>query len=210
MGFSPRSRPVKLIDGRTSSTVLVQATVVRDVPASHLLEVERIWKPAREAVAQALGLTGAAVEHADWDWVNKVLTTESRPHRIATVESGGVVQGLMAVLAEPQSTVLSPDGEPLLYVDYLETAPWNLKGLPTKPQVIGVGTDLIAEAVLMSVEAGWGGRIGLHSLAKAERFYQMSCQMTRLGEDPGYDNLVYFEFTEVQASAFLTKKGLLP
>ena len=187
MPFSPTSRSVRVFDGRTAPPILVQATVVRDTPPSCLAEIERTWKPAREQAARTLALEGMGVEHSDWDWENKVLTTESGYHRIVTIECGGAAQGLMAVLAQPQTATLSPDGDPLLYVDYLETAPWNLRGLPTNPRFRGVGMVLIAEAVLLSLETGWGGRIGLHSLPRAERFYQMSCQMTMLGRDSGYD-----------------------
>ena len=34
--------------------------------------------------------------------------------------------------------------------------------------------------------------------------------MTKIGPDSNYHDLVYYEFSEVQASAFLTKLGLSP
>jgi hypothetical protein len=210
MPFLPTSRPARLVDGRTDPAVLVQATVVRDAPPSRLEDIERYWRPAREQAARALAQTGAGVEHSHWDWENKVRTAGSGHHRIVTVECGGKVQGAMAALGEPRPSAILPEGGPVIYVDYLETAPWNLKWLPTRPQFLGVGTLLIAEAVLMSLEAGWGGRIGLHSLPGAERFYQTACQMTMIGRDPDYHDLVYFEFTQAQSSAWLTTKGLDP
>ena len=86
MPFSPTSRTVKLGDGRTDPTILVPARVIRDAPSSCLVEAERIWKPARDLVAQALAQSGEGVEHRHWDWENKVLTTESGHHRIVTIE----------------------------------------------------------------------------------------------------------------------------
>ena len=207
MPFSPTSRQVQLIDGRTVGGY-VQAILLTDATASCLVEVERSWKSARERAALALSQAGISFEHSDWDWQNKIETVESGKHRIVAVESESLVQGLLAALALPRSSAILPGGDPILYVDYLEVAPWNLKGQPTKPQFVGVGSLLIASSVLLSLEAGWGGRIGLHSLPTAERFYQESCQMTRIGPDPNYFDLVYFEFNDVQASALMTKAGL--
>jgi hypothetical protein len=43
-------------------------------------------------------------------------------------------------------------------------------------------------ARLRSVELGYGGRIGLHSLPTAERFYENQ-NMLNLGIDEEYENL---------------------
>jgi hypothetical protein len=45
---------------------------------------------------------------------------------LVAVECDGEVQGIMAVLRIPQPARLG-DGQ-VVYVDYLESAPWNLKG----------------------------------------------------------------------------------
>ena len=58
--------------------------------------------------------------------------------------------------------------------------------------VLGVGTALLAESVLISYEHGMEGRIGLHSLPQSETFYQHR-GMTELGTDPMYYPLRYFE-----------------
>jgi len=77
------------------------------------------------------------------------------------------------------------------------------------PRYVGVGTLLIAEAVRLSVETGLDG-VGLHSLPQAETFYQDRCRMTRLGPDPDYYELTYFEFTGRQAVDWLTANGGSP
>ena len=74
------------------------------------------------------------------------------------------------------------------------------------PRLIGVGTVLIAEAIRLSLEAGHGGRVGLHPLPQAEPFYTRY-QMTSIGLDPLYFDLTYFEFTGQQASDWLASIG---
>jgi hypothetical protein len=118
---------------------------------------------------------------------------------------GAILQGLMAVLTQSRPATVTEGNVPVLYVDFLETAPWNLKGLHVRPRFLGVGTVLIAEAVLLSRESGWRGRVGLHSLPQAERFYDVHCQMTRTGPDPQYHDLVYFEYTEDMAAQLLER-----
>ncbi len=117
-------------------------------------------------------------------------------------------QGLMAVLRAPQRSRLS--GEPLVYVDYLESAPWNLRIGSTPPRFMGVGTILIAEAVRISLDWGFEGRIGLHSLPQAETFYKSRCRMAELGQDVQYFDLTYFEFTTQQAMEWLDAIGESP
>jgi hypothetical protein len=51
---------------------------------------------------------------------------------LVAVECDGEAQGLMAVLRMPRPARL--DGQ-LVYVDYLESAPWNLKGFADPPRV---------------------------------------------------------------------------
>lgn len=43
---------------------------------------------------------------------------------------------------------------------------------------------------------------GLHSLPKAEEFYEKKCGFTRLGPDSSHQNLTYYEMTATQADNF--------
>ena len=49
-----------------------------------------------------------------------------------------------------------------------------------------------------SVDLGYGGRVGLHSLPEAEGFYQRQ-KMLEHGPDPEKDDLVYFEYNAISA-----------
>ena len=96
-------------------------------------------------------------------------------------------------------------GKPLIYIDYLETAPWNwrIPQLQQPGKLSGLGSLMVRAAILQSTEEGLQGRVGLHALPQAESFYAAVCGMTDLREDSTYQNLHYFEVTREQAIRFL-------
>jgi hypothetical protein len=202
----PEVRPTRLADGRTSPPVYVPATVVRWFPASRLPEVEAVWSPAREELAAALRAGGAYLESGHWDWTGKVERVEQGQLSLVAIECEGDVQGLMAIPLQPRPAILTP-GERLVYVDYLETAPWNLRAPGRQPRYLGAGKAMIGQAIHISRELGLGGRVGLHSLPQAEHFYAAACRMTRIRADPDYYHLLYFEYTEITAAAWLAAEG---
>jgi hypothetical protein len=87
----------------------------------------------------------------------------------------------------------------------VEVAPWNwtIEEIGQQPQFKGIGSTLIREAVLLSLEEEFEGRVGLHSLPKAEWFYANRCGMEALGRDAAKQDLVYFELTKEGAQRFL-------
>lgn len=95
----------------------------------------------------------------------------------------------------------SQAGQHLVYVDYLETAPWNQQKIVSVPEFGGIGTVFLRAAVEISRDEGFHGRIGLHSLPQSEDFYRR-LEMSELGGDPAKQNLKYFEMTSRQADAF--------
>ena len=198
-------RVVHLVDGRLAERPLIEAQLYRDYPLAEIENVELQWAEARERAGQLGELKGLApLEHEHWDWRNKADSIEALQHMLLAVECEGEAQGLMAVSRVPQAARLS-DGH-VVYVDYVESAPWNLRSFAVQPRYLGVGTVLIAEAARLSLEMGLGG-IGLHSLPQAEAFYTR-CQMTKFGPDPAYFDLPYFENTREQAAAWLASLGI--
>src|SRR5260370_25615353 len=122
----------------------------------------------------------------------------------------GKLQGLMKLLTVGHTCRLQEQaGKPIVYVDYLESAPWNIKplmkALGQLPQYSGIGTILLGAAVRKSQEEGFKGRVALHSLPTSEQFYLKACGMTAVGRDPGKQNLLWFEFTPDQADRFITR-----
>jgi hypothetical protein len=72
---------------------------------------------------------------------------------------------------------------PIIYVEYLENAPWNQYQPDTPPRFQGVGSLLVEAAIAQSRADGFKGRIGLHSLPQSVGFYVKHCGMTDLGAD---------------------------
>lgn len=111
----------------------------------------------------------------------------------------------MAVRPRQRAGRLVPG--PVLYVDFIEVAPWNSRDLTDTPRLGGAGTQLVTEAVAMSIDLGWNGRVGLSALQQAKGFY------TRLGMtvvdegDPDYGELASFEFDEQAVRMLLKKYG---
>ena len=96
----------------------------------------------------------------------------------------------------------SHKGKPVLYVKYIETAPWNLREyVGDAARFGGVGTSLIVAAIELSAEEEFRGRIALHSLPQSEQFYAKF--MDDLGIDDDVEGLRYFEMTEEQAIRFM-------
>lgn len=113
----------------------------------------------------------------------------------------------MAVETRLRRSALRPQ-DWVLYVDFIEVAPWNVPVQGRPPQFAGVGTLLIGEAVRMSMGQTANGRVGLHSLPQAEAFYATTCGMARIGPDAGYNDLVYFEYPDDAGAQWLTNRGL--
>jgi hypothetical protein len=199
-------RKIQLLNGLLPDHPFISATVYRDFPTTELEQLEKIWAKARETLSVKQLVTGLnPLEHSHWDWRNKIESVEIGRHMLVTVAYETEIQGIMAIERIPRSARLSNGS--IIYVDYLESARWNLKQFANTPRFIGVGTSLIAEAIRIGVEAGLNGRVGLHSLPQAEGFYSQRCRMTRVGLDPGYFDLPYYEYADQQATDWLVSIG---
>ena len=146
-------------------------------------------------------------EHYEWDWSWKLDKLRLPGYQVLGIECVGQMQGLMLLTTAVYLARLpAVAGQPIVYVNYLESAPWNVRPLTDNPLYGGVGVRLLAAAVQTSVDEGFEGRVGLHSPQQAERFYECTCGMTRVGTDPKSDGLIYYEFTRDQAAAFTMKE----
>lgn len=142
-------------------------------------------------------------EHNHWNWDRKSYDLKFTAYRCIGIRCDGEIQGLMMV------STLATEGrsaankrKPVLYVKYVESAPWNLKAyVGEDTRFGGVGTALICAAIEVSAEEEFKGRIALHSLPQSEQFYARF--MEDLGIDPEGENLRYFEMSEEQSKTFL-------
>jgi hypothetical protein len=194
---------------------LVPADLDDALPVDALFDIEDAWEGSRRAMKQALRRAKVSKrrwpQSLHWNWAGKsvlvVLRHRPQDYRVFGLRIGQEWQGAMLTLKNEKVASLEPaKGQPLIYVDFLESAPWNW-AVPAIDQVRRygkVGLVLLRFAVEQSVTEGYGGRLGLHALDQAEGFYT-SIGMTPLGPDEDKDDLVYFEFTEQTASLFLRR-----
>ena len=118
------------------------------------------------------------------------------------IEADNKTQGMMLVIKLGRqcfSRHQEHPGAPLVYIDFLATAPWNRPSMGDAPAYKGVGRALVMAAVSLSFGGKAAGRVGLHSLPGAESFYRERPKMTDMGEDVAYQELRYFELSATQA-----------
>lgn len=160
------------------------------ITEKQLADWEGEWVPELFKALQRLKRAGVERKHwpqsRHWDWRRK---TEALQGMLAnpgfSIVCGGVTQGMMLVDTTMKRCRLeSQKGKNLVYVSFVETAPWNRKELLfDPPRYRGIGAILIRASIELSREQGFKGRMGLHSLPQANSFYANFCGMTDLGAD---------------------------
>lgn len=188
-----------------------KAEVYQELDQKNFDDFDRLWKPilAKRAaeVRTAAEAASANVQDAHWDWVGKAKIAAMMMAQETFAVECGETQGLMLVNLNAFGQLDVQKGRELIYVELLATAPWNR----TKPKLVdsprykGVGRILIATAISLSIESGFHGRLGLHSLPQSESWYRDEAGFTDLGLDAP-KRMHYFEVTVDQAKAFLEDK----
>lgn len=188
----------------------VDASLLDGMAPQDLLVVENEWSAERSLVVQELLRNGVDrakwPQSVHWNWAKKA-------PMLGMLESSGfgVVcenrwQGVMMTKTASAFARLAADkGKPLVYVDFLEVAPWNwaIPELGRGGRFRLIGSTLFWRAVQQSNEEGFHGRVGLHALPQAESFYEKGCGMTALGRDAAKQNLLYFELSRQSAERYL-------
>ena len=204
--------PIQIVKWATKE--LVEAELFDEVTIEHFLEAQKEWRPGVIAAARQMVQAGANREsiprHWHWDWSSKEADLRILAFSFFGITVQDKLQGLMKLETVGWSgRIASQKGKPLAYVDYLETAPWNIKllmqPLGRSPEFRAIGTRLIEAGVRRSLEEGFKGRLALHSLSGSERFYLDVCGMTAVGRDPAKQDLLWCEFTPGQAEKFLNE-----
>ena len=153
---------------------VVAARFLIGLSRDELLDIHMDWQPARLEALKNLRSQGKPFpENWHWDWGAKADNLNFLAYQCFAVECEGRAQGLMMVSTIGyRGRVEVHAGKPVLYMEYIETAPWNLAGLVETPRFSGVGIALLQAAIQLSADEGFGGRIGLHSLPQSEPFYR--------------------------------------
>jgi hypothetical protein len=207
--MSKEQKAIAIIDRATGKPV--PAVLHTDLDEVEIIDVEIAWSPERLQKLRELRQSGvpksSLPEHVHWNWAVKAFQTSGvLAYRSLAIEAAGKMQGLMLVSVSGKSARLDPDkGKPLVYVEFIETAPWNAKEFTSCPTYKGVGVRLMQAAARLSIGEKFAGRVGLHSLPQSRPFYTIACEMTADGPDPSYNNLEYYELTAAKAAVLLKK-----
>ena len=198
--------PVVLLDVSTNEPVAAELWDL--ITDQQLVHWEDEWTPAQQKVTERMKADGVPrallPQSRHWNWRQKAEAfSGSLANPSFCIMCQGMTQGMMIVNTLRKARILSQAGKELIYVEYLENAPWNRKQAPgDQVRFAGVGSLLMRAAIEFSCEEGFKGRLGLHSLPQSNDWYGTVCGMTDLGTDAGYQNLHYFEMTPEQAEAF--------
>ena len=189
---------VQIFDQRIRS--FVQAEMLEDPADDYVETVDALWSVYKRRILRERRAAGKPIpEHSHWNWKLKL---EQERLENSFYKCFAIVrdepQGLMMLKYGREFVCRRGEqqGKPLVYLAYIESAPWNVKEYGDTIRYSGIGTEFYKMAIRFSRLLGFAGKIGLHSLPNAEAFYANTCQMVSLGNDPKYDNLVYFESVE--------------
>lgn len=181
--------------------------VVREIDDENISNFEQHWRPlleGRRADFKNPQAAGAGnVQDSHWDWVGKAQSARrAMGQETFAVECDGHTQGLMLVDLTHFARVDPHKGRELVYIELLASAPWNRHLTVADPKYKGTGRILLATAISLSVDEGFEGRIGLHSLPQSESWYRQEGGFTDVEFDH-VKKMRYFEMTAAQAAAFV-------
>ena len=176
---------IELKEGRTGN--VVAGLVTRT--AKHVEDYEQAWRePLRELNK----------EDKTMSWRFKKQLAEHHPdHEAYAIEYEDLTQGMILLETQNRWSLFTP-GKRIIYIAAIVSAPCNRYWIQRPPELKGVGRSLLEFAKQRSLQLGFDGRVGLHSLSGAVGFYE-NRGMTRLELDPEdiidpEDNVPYFEY----------------
>jgi hypothetical protein len=183
---------------------IVSAELLPEMTPEQVVQTGEHWQRFRVQARERLRRERASVpEHDHWNWDEKSHYLKFTAYRCLGIRYDDEVQGLMMISTlAVEGRLPIHKGKPVLYVKYIESAPWNLKGyMGAEARFGGIGISLIRAAIAASLEEEFRGRIALHSLPQSEPFYARF--MEDLGIDLDVEKLRYFEMSEERAVKFM-------
>lgn len=172
--------PVQLIKG-TGEIVLASICPMNE---KHLEDIQNLWQ----------GMLAEAEQVDDgWAWEYKLRQSQqSDRHEAYVVEEENLTHGLIYIETQWHRSQF-PHRKPLVYIETINSAPWNRIEIEDPPYLKGVGKALLLFSRQRSLKIGFGGRVGLHALPGTERFYRRQ-QMPEYEPDAEKEGLIYFEY----------------
>jgi len=176
--MSRQSHSIKLIDKNTGD--FVDAVIYRGISEKNIDDWQNFWIPQFESSRSKLKKSG--VEDSHWDWNLKTTEIEGQlAYDSFAIEADEKTQGMMIINNATHFSKIEKS-KPLMYIEYIATAPWNRKILVSDPEYGAVGKILFYQAIGESIIKKFEGRIGLHSLPLAFDWYK-HLGMTDFGKD---------------------------
>lgn len=196
---------------RVADGKFLAADLCDEITDEHVRFWEKRWVPPMMAALQEKLRQGVPPDKwpqdLKWDWQTKAAWARKLlGMKTFSVLCAGELEGLMIINSTKEARLPEQRGKPIMYIEFLSTAPWNRREIVQDPRYRGVGRALVLAAVQLSIIEEFKGRIGLHSLPQADEFYAAKCGMTAVERDPKKQNLMYFEMTEEQATTFQSYK----
>jgi hypothetical protein len=158
---------------------------------------ERDWKPP---------LTQAGHPAAQWPWDAHIERAKGEDGRLCiALARADRLEALASLVVEEANSRLE-EGANIIYVEYVGVAPEHLQPPLGRRAIKGLGGILVAQAVRLSNELGFQGRVGLHSKPEVEGFYsRLGFSRVALEKTPD-GKWLYFETTPQQAEAILAER----
>ena len=210
IGTSPSAvTPVWLKNRNTKEAV--DAELWHGIVEKNLADWEAEWVPDLQRRLKLLNQQNIErhlwPQSRHWNWRDKLAEIERRLANLSfAIVAEGMTQAMMTIDLTKRAKLPGQVGQHLVYVDFLEAAPWNRNDLVEEPsKFIGCGSILINAAIQQSINEGYKGRVGLHSLPQANGFYANICGMVDMTPDAKYQNLRYFELDPDGAQRFIEK-----
>ncbi len=172
----------RILLNRGADNENVEASIV-NLSNKHVEDFDNIWMELLRLHQQ---------DDKFWDLELKLLMVSRQDYEGYAVECNDQTEGILILETQLHGSQITP-GKRLVYISYIATAPWNREVIQRPPKLQGIGTALLIFARTRSLDLGYSGRVGLHSLPGYEKFYD-NRGMLDLGSDPDYENLVYFEY----------------
>lgn len=204
------SEPIEILSREKNE--FVPATMLTGLAATDLVVIENEWRPERSLVMQKLLAAGIQrhrwPQSLHWNWSKKAPMLHLLENQGFGIVCDNQWQGVVLTKSTPLHVCRLGDekGKPLVYVDFVEIAPWNwvIPDIGQQGRYKSVGSTLLWRAVKHSEEEGFHGRIGLHALRQSEWFYE-KFGLKPVGRDASKQDLLYLELLRADAQAILQR-----
>ena len=192
---------IKLLDVRNLK--YVDAILYNSIEPHNIDDFVDKWLPIFNSSRNRLKRQGIIIEDAHWDWNYKVAIRQGiLAYEQFVIEVESETQGMM-IINTTNYTSRIEKSKPLVYIEYLAVAPWNRKIIVSNPKYKLVGSLLFFQAIGESIDKGFEGRIGLHSLPGAVDWY-IYLGLTEFELDES-KKMKYFELKKEIAVNLLSK-----